>query len=245
MKQIDRTKEMGHSMGSMKQDEKYYIENPGAMMLEHPSMYPWIQPVIMLLGIWLIFSPVTLGYRSAAMTWSDIISGAVAIALATEGNFDRVIATDISSDALQVAESNAQRYSSSRTAALEFFQGPALDPVASARANVVVSNPPYIAFSELFTLDESVRDWEPSIALLAGDNGMAVISDIISGAPDVLFDGGLLALEVDSRRASVAAELAAATGRYRDISILPDLTGRDRFILAYKANDLYGNNTEN
>lgn len=82
MKQIDRTKEMGHSIGSMKQDEKYYIENPGAMMLEHPSMYPWIQPVIMLLGIWLIFSPVTLGYRSTAMTWSDILSGAVAIAIA-------------------------------------------------------------------------------------------------------------------------------------------------------------------
>lgn len=82
MKQIDRTKEMGHSMGSMKQDEKYYIENPGAMMLAHPSMYPWIQPIIMLLGVWLIFSPMTLGYRSTAMTWSDIISGAVAIAIA-------------------------------------------------------------------------------------------------------------------------------------------------------------------
>jgi release factor glutamine methyltransferase len=162
-------------------------------------------------------------------------SGAIAIALATEGNFDRVIATDISSDALQVAEANAHRYSSSSTAELEFAQGPALQPVASVRANVVVSNPPYIAFSELFTLDESVRDWEPSIALLAGDNGMAVISDIVSGAPDVLIDGGLLALEVDSRRALVAAELAAATGRFRDISILPDLTGRDRFILAYKA----------
>ncbi|NKE73414.1 dTDP-glucose 4,6-dehydratase [Nitrospiraceae bacterium HYJII51-Mn-bac16s-1-B09] len=45
-------------------------------------MYPWIQPIVMLLGVWLIFSPMTLGYRSPAMTWSDIISGAVAIAIA-------------------------------------------------------------------------------------------------------------------------------------------------------------------
>lgn len=78
----DHMKGMGHQMGSMKQDEKHYVENPGAMMLQHPNMYPWIQPVIVLLGVWLIFSPMTLGYRSTAMTWSDIISGAVAIAIA-------------------------------------------------------------------------------------------------------------------------------------------------------------------
>ncbi|MCG3117846.1 MAG: vitamin K epoxide reductase family protein [Candidatus Manganitrophus sp. SA1] len=82
MKRMDHMKAMGHSMESMKEDQKYYIENPGAMMLEHPSMYPWIQPIVMLLGVWLIFSPVTLGYRSTAMTWSDIASGAVAISIA-------------------------------------------------------------------------------------------------------------------------------------------------------------------
>jgi release factor glutamine methyltransferase len=159
-------------------------------------------------------------------------SGAIAIALATEGSYDKVVATDISTDALEVARGNADRYSQSLKAPIEFSQGSVLAPVAGKRANVVVSNPPYIAFSELFTLDESVRDWEPSVALLAGDNGMAVIAEIIEGAPAVLEDGGLLALEVDSRRAAVAAELAAATGRYRDISILRDLTGRERFVLA-------------
>jgi release factor glutamine methyltransferase len=162
-------------------------------------------------------------------------SGAIAIALATEGNYDAVIATDISGDALEVARENARRYAGGTSCAIEFVEGPALQPVVSRRANVIVSNPPYIAFSELFTLDESVRDWEPSLALLAGDNGMAVISEIVAGAGSALLDGGLLALEVDSRRAEVAAELAAAAGVYRDISILPDLTGRDRFVFAYKA----------
>ena len=175
--------------------------------------------------------------RARTGTVMDICtgSGAIAIALATEGNYDAVIATDISSDALEVARENARRYAGETSCPIEFVEGPALQPVASRSANVIVSNPPYIAFSELFTLDESVRDWEPSLALLAGDNGMAVISEIVAGAGRALLDGGLLALEVDSRRAEVAAQLAAAAGLYRDISILPDLTGRDRFVLAYKA----------
>lgn len=162
-------------------------------------------------------------------------SGAIALALATEGNFQSVTATDISADAIEVAQSNRDRYADSLTAPVEFLEGGALAPLGDRLANVIVSNPPYIAFSELFTLDESVRDWEPSVALLAGDNGMAVIADIVSGAARNLLDGGLLALEVDTRRAVLVAELAAAGGLYRDISILPDLTGRDRFVLAYKA----------
>lgn len=162
-------------------------------------------------------------------------SGAIALALASEGNFDEIIATDISEDALAVARSNAERCAPHLKSRVEFLQGAALQPVTARRADVVVSNPPYIAFSEHFTLDESVRDWEPSVALLAGDNGMAVIAEIVAGAADVLEDGGLLALEVDSRRANVAAELAASNERYRDISVLPDLTGRDRFVIAIKA----------
>ncbi len=167
-------------------------------------------------------------------------SGAIALALGSEGKFDSVTGTDISSDALEVAEANKVRHAQALTATVEFLEGAGLGPLGSARANVIVSNPPYIAFSELFTLDESVRDWEPSVALLAGDNGMAVIADIVNSAPENLGNGGLLALEVDTRRAKLVAELAAATGRYRDISVLPDLTGRDRFVLAYKADSPNG-----
>lgn len=162
-------------------------------------------------------------------------SGAIALALASEGKFDSIAASDISSEALRVAEANGRKYAGTLTAPVEFLEGSGLAPMGSRRADVIVSNPPYIAFSELFTLDESVRDWEPSVALLAGDNGMAVIADIIATAPESLVDGGLLALEVDTRRAALVAELAAANGRYRDISVLPDLTGRDRFVLARKA----------
>jgi release factor glutamine methyltransferase len=77
-----------------------------------------------------------------------------------------------------------------------------------------------------------VRDWEPPVALLAADNGMAAIREIVSGAPDVLVAGGLLALEVDARRASLAAETVLSDGRYQDVRVRLDLTGRERFVLA-------------
>ena len=55
---------------------------PGVMMAEHHAMARWVQPVLMILGAWLIASPATLGYRNAALTWSDILSGALVIGLA-------------------------------------------------------------------------------------------------------------------------------------------------------------------
>lgn len=63
-------------------DEARFIEDPGAMMAVHPSMMKWIQPVIMILGLWLITSPMLFEYRSAALIWSDVASGIIAIVIA-------------------------------------------------------------------------------------------------------------------------------------------------------------------
>jgi release factor glutamine methyltransferase len=100
------------------------------------------------------------------------------------------------------------------------------------RLRAVVSNPPYIAFAELDDLPASVRDWEPPLALLSGDEGLAATRAIVRDAPAVLEPGGLLALEVDTRRASLVAEAAAANGSFRDVAVHLDLTGRERFVLA-------------
>jgi release factor glutamine methyltransferase len=99
-------------------------------------------------------------------------------------------------------------------------------------ARAVVSNPPYIAFAELDELPPSVRDWEPPLALLSGDDGLAVTRAIVMAAAGVLEPGGLLAVEVDTRRASLAAEAVATHGAYRDVAVHLDLTGRERFVLA-------------
>ena len=161
-------------------------------------------------------------------------SGAIALALASEGAFARVIATDVSADALEVARQNAMHAAPVLRAAVEFRHGSLLAPVETAHAGVrvVVSNPPYIAFHEAGALPAGVRDWEPALALFAGADGMAVIAALVRDAPTVLEPGGLLALEVDARRAATAAELASADARYADVSVRLDLTGRERFVLA-------------
>jgi release factor glutamine methyltransferase len=159
-------------------------------------------------------------------------SGAIALALATEGTFDRVVGTDVSLDALEVAERNAVFLRDDLVAPVEFVHGSLLAPVRDMRASVIVSNPPYIAFAELEELPPSVRDWEPPLALVSADQGLAATRAIIREARAVLEVGGLLALEVDSRRASLVAEAAASDGSYGDVAVHLDLTGRERFVLA-------------
>lgn len=159
-------------------------------------------------------------------------SGCLALALASEGRFDRVVATDISSDALAVARGNATALAATLRCPVELRQGSLLAPVAGARARLVVSNPPYIAPGEATSLPRSVRDWEPALALYSGSEGMAHIARLVTEAATVLEPGGRLAMEVDSRRASLAAELIAADGRYEKLEVRLDLTGRERFVLA-------------
>jgi len=158
-------------------------------------------------------------------------SGAIAIALATEGKFDRVAATDISADALDVARANALRYA----VHIDFFHGSLLksaDVGVGRSLAAVVSNPPYISFGDIDALPASVRNWEPAVALFSGRDGLAVTTRLVRQAATRLEPGGLLALEVDARRASLAAELVSSDARYEGVSVRLDLAGRERFVLA-------------
>ena len=159
-------------------------------------------------------------------------SGAIALALATEGAFARVIATDVSREALDVARANVARLSSVLRAPVELRHGSLLAPVRGERAAVLTSNPPYVAYDEAAVLPTSVRDWEPPVALFAPGNGMAMIARLIRDGADFLEADGLLALEVDARRASLAAEIAMSDGRYYDVCVERDLAGRERILLA-------------
>ena len=159
-------------------------------------------------------------------------SGAIALALAAEGSFSRVYGTDISRDALDVAGRNAAAMAPALRAPVELLHGSLLGPVLDVRARVVVSNPPYIAMSEAMALPPSVRDWEPAVALFSGADGLAATARLVREAADVLVPGGLLAIEVDVRRASLAAELVSRERRFHAIRVELDLTGRERFVLA-------------
>ena len=159
-------------------------------------------------------------------------SGAIALALANEGSFERVIATDASKDALAVAAANVSRCTHRLRSPVELRHGSLIAPVRGLEATLVVSNPPYIAFSEMESLPSLVRDWEPPIALFSGHDGMSATAGIVTQAAAVLSSGGLLALEVDERRASLVAELAMRSGAYTDVGVGLDLTGRERFVMA-------------
>ena len=156
-------------------------------------------------------------------------SGAIAIALAKEGKYEQVIATDLSTDALEVARANARHAG----VTVDFHDvSREMSHAERLACDVVVSNPPYIAYSEAGELPPDVRNWEPAVALFSSDNGLRTTREIVRGAGACLKTGGLLALEVDVRRASLVAEMVASSERYEDVSIELDLTGRERFVLA-------------
>lgn len=159
-------------------------------------------------------------------------SGAIALALAAESAFEHVIATDISEKALEVAKSNLAAIPEDRRARLDFRHGDLLAPLKGQIVEAIVSNPPYISPVELPELPPNVRDWEPHTALFADANGMAVIERLIGQAGDILQPGGLLAMEVDSRRCDLAVKAVQADARFTDVEPRLDLTGRPRFVVA-------------
>lgn len=159
-------------------------------------------------------------------------SGAIALALAAESGFDEVHAVDLSADALVVARSNLAAIPADRRGRVRFHEGALLAPVQGTRFDAVVSNPPYISHPERDALPASVTRWEPPLALFADDDGMAVIRGLVPQAALGLLPGGLLAMEVDSRRADLAAAAVRDDGRFTAIETRLDLTGRPRFVVA-------------
>lgn len=157
-------------------------------------------------------------------------SGAIALSLATEGRFGRVVATDVSTDALAVARENRRR--TAPGASVEFREGAGYAPLGDERFDVIVSNPPYIALDEAGSLAPEVREWEPAGALFAGETGLEVIRELVAGAPAHLRPGGLLALEIGAGQAAAVADLVRSVPGFAAPRIRRDLAGRERIVLA-------------
>jgi release factor glutamine methyltransferase len=158
-------------------------------------------------------------------------SGAIAVALASEGRFEAVVGVDISAQALNVARENAAEIGVQQR--VDFRLGSLFSALTPGeRFHVVVSNPPYIPQGDIESLPEDVREWEPAVALFAGPTGLEVIEEIIVGAPEWLESGGLLALELAPDVARAAAERVRATRGYGEPCLERDLAGRWRILLA-------------
>ncbi len=161
-------------------------------------------------------------------------SGAVGLALLDESPLGslEVYMTDVSNDALDVARANAAGLGR-RGAGARFAQGSWFDALPNdlrGEVDLIVSNPPYIAHFDA-DLDDSVRQWEPHVALFAGDDGLDAYRVIIGGAHEWLTPGGLVALEIGHTQADAVSDLLVG-GRFAHVALRRDAAGRDRVVTA-------------
>lgn len=157
-------------------------------------------------------------------------SGAIALAVATERVRTTVWATDSSKEALEVARANlvgvGRAAARITLAAGDWFSALPLELQGSVQ--VLVSNPPYV--SESATLPREVSEWEPTSALFAGADGLDDVRRIIAGSPEWLDRGGVLVCEISPEQAVAVTGLAS--GRFAEVRVDQDLTGRPRALVA-------------
>src|SRR5437016_6523264 len=155
--------------------------------------------------------------------------GCIALSLATEGDFERVIAVERSPEAAALARENIALRCP--PVPVELREGDLLAPLAGVRCRAIVANPPYLTEAEYRELDPAVRRFEPREALVSGPDGLDATRALLAGGAALLAPGGLLALEIDERRAERVRALARDSG-WPCVSIHEDLFGRPRFLLA-------------
>ena len=157
-------------------------------------------------------------------------SGCIVISLLAEQPEATGVGTDISDNALLVAGENAEAVGVANRLIL-----PNSDWYADigGRFDLIVSNPPYIAAAEMDDLQTEVRDFEPRMALTDENDGLDAYRAIAAGARDHLTDSGRLLVEIGQTQARAVTDLFREAGLV-NISVHPDLDGRDRVVAAQK-----------
>jgi release factor glutamine methyltransferase len=180
----------------------------------------------------LVEKAIALAARYAAPRIVDVGtgSGAIAVTLAHELPRATVTAIDLSAPALAIAQENARR----NEVDVRFLRGDLLAPVAEAGFDIVVSNPPYVASGDRTTLAVEVREYEPALALFAGDDGLDVYRRLIPAAFRALTPGGVLGLEIGYGQAAAIEALLADAG-FTEIEFTPDLQGIARVACGLRA----------
>ena len=161
------------------------------------------------------------GLKSPAVLDLGTGSGAIAIAIAAERPDAAVTATDVSAAALGVAKRNAAGLGLRN---LRFFEGAWYAPLAGARFDAIVSNPPYVAAGDP-ALDALAH--EPRLALVGGSDGLAALTAVASGAPRHLAPGGWLLVEHGASQGDAVRGLLRSAGLEK-ITTRADLAGLDR-----------------
>ncbi|WP_074599876.1 peptide chain release factor N(5)-glutamine methyltransferase [Sediminibacillus halophilus] len=171
-----------------------------------------------------------LGEESVRLVDVGTGSGVIAITLKLEKPSWEVAATDISEQALQVAKQNADRLG----AEIDFQQGDFLQSVVElqGQVDIIVSNPPYIAHQEKASLNETVKNFDPALALFAEKEGLAAYYKIIDQACYLLASPGLIAFEIGHQQGEQVAELIRSRFSGASIEVRKDINGKDRMVFA-------------
>jgi len=161
-------------------------------------------------------------------------SGAIAVALTKFIPPLKVVATDISAEALAIARDNADHHGVAHR--IRFLQGDFLEPLRrdglAGKLHFLISNPPYIREDQWADLMPEVRDHEPRAALIAGPDGAEFHRGLIAGAEELLVPGGRLIFEIDPPQADTVRRLAQSADHLAHVVILKDHQDRDRALLA-------------
>jgi release factor glutamine methyltransferase len=155
-------------------------------------------------------------------------SGALALALARHLADARVIGIDDSDAALDYARRNVE--GSSVELVRADAAAPGLLAELDGRADLVVSNPPYVPDGAV--VEPEVAQYDPPHAVFGGPDGMTVIAAVVRQAGRWLRPGGLFAVEHDDTTSTNTVELVESTGLFEDIKARQDLAGRPRFVTA-------------
>jgi len=159
-------------------------------------------------------------------------SGAIGISLAALRPDARVVATDISPPALEVARANAARHGAAERMTL--MAGDLLEPLVTAglQVDAIACNPPYVAPEASGTLPAEIRDFEPPLAVIAPGSPESLHARLVEAAPRVLKPGGWLVLEVSAGQAPRVVELLHRATGYEAIQTHRDGLGWERVVAA-------------
>ena len=157
----------------------------------------------------------------------DVGTGSGAIAISVSLETERPIcACDISLAALKAAEWNREKLG----AYVDFFAGDLVAAIAPSSIDLLISNPPYVPGADAANMQQEVRDWEPHVALFAGDGGLEIYHRLTSEAAEVVRPGGRFMVELEYRSLDAIREMLG--DRWRDIDVIHDLAGLPRVLTA-------------
>ncbi len=176
--------------------------------------------------------------RSGKQFVCDLCTGSGCIAVAIAKNFAGadIIATDISDTALKVAAENIQKYQLNER--VKLLCGDLFDPLVphldADKFDLIVCNPPYVSTPEFEILGKNVKDYEPRLALFAGDDGLDVYHRIAKKVDDFLEPDAALMLEIGYSQGQAVKEMLEQISCFRHVAVQKDFHNNDRLIIATK-----------